>query len=46
MRNRFELQGSSHGTNRKRKVDPRLPPQVTAQVVRTHDLLDEDDWTT
>jgi hypothetical protein len=46
MRNRFELQGSSHGTNRKRRVDPRLPPQVTAQVVRTHDLLDEDDWTT
>jgi len=46
MRNRSEIQGSSQGVNRQRKADPRLPPKVAAQAVRTHDLLDEDDWTT
>jgi hypothetical protein len=51
MRNRSEAQSASQASRRLRKANARLPPQVAAhqvaaQPVRTHDLLDEDDWTT
>jgi hypothetical protein len=46
MRKKSELQRSSRAMNRQRKANPRLPPQVAAQATGTHDLLDEDDWTT
>lgn len=51
MRKRSEAQIASKASSRQRRANARLPPQVTAsqvgaQPVRTHDLLDDDDWTT
>ena len=46
MRKRSDAQSASHASNRQKRANARLPPRVAAQPMRTHDLLDEDDWTT
>ena len=45
MRKKTESQSALRAATRPRRANTRLPPQVAAQSVRTHDLLDEDDWT-
>ncbi len=45
MRKRSEQAGKPQSASRNKKADPRLPIQVAARPVRTHDLLDDDDWT-
>jgi hypothetical protein len=44
MRNR-SAESTSSASKMQKRANARLPPQVAAKPVRTHDLLDEDDWT-
>ncbi len=46
MRKKCEPQSALWVVNRQKRANSRLPPQATATPVRTHDLMDEDDWTT
>ncbi|MDM7913519.1 MAG: hypothetical protein QUS09_10520 [Methanotrichaceae archaeon] len=39
------VESAFNASNLLKKANARQPPQVAAQPVRTHDLLDEDDWT-
>ncbi len=46
MRKKSAESASNASNMQKMVANARLPPKVAAQPVRTHDLLDEDDWTT